>query len=106
MDLFFYREPEEAKEQEEDEAPAVDYPDYTAGAMGGIQDQWSSQITDAQWNQDGAPAIPAVPGVGWNPDASGEMTSPLILTILDSKIYLSLFVSQAYKPVYVYILAF
>lgn len=82
MDLFFYREPEEAKEQEEDEAPAVDYPDYSAGAMGGIQDQWSSQITDAQWNQDGAPAIPAVPGVGWNPDASGEMTSPLILTIL------------------------
>jgi len=71
VDLFFYREPEENKEQQEEEAPAgADYADYTAGALGGISDQWSSQIPDAQWGgQDGvAPAIPAVPGVSWTAD--------------------------------------
>ncbi|KAG9457623.1 hypothetical protein H6P81_002131 [Aristolochia fimbriata] len=46
VDLFFYRDPEEAKEQEEGEAPpAIDYgvPDYTpAAALGG-------QTTDVPW---------------------------------------------------------
>lgn len=50
VDLFFYREPEEAKE-EEDELAVADYKDYGAGAIG-IDDQWSSQIPDAQWSAD------------------------------------------------------
>ncbi|KAL1829314.1 hypothetical protein ACET3Z_007726 [Daucus carota] len=69
VDLFFYREPEEAKEEEE-EAALADYADYSAPALGGT-DQWSSQIPDAQWNNEGVQAaIPAVPGAtGWTADA-------------------------------------
>ena len=71
-DLFFYREPEESKEQQEEEtAPAADY-DYGAAAIAGASDQWGGQISDAQWAGDAvAPAIPAVPAVGWTPDAGG-----------------------------------
>ncbi|OVA01990.1 Ribosomal protein S2 [Macleaya cordata] len=67
VDLFFYREPEEAKDQEEDEAPAPDFgvPEYSAAALGGAG-EWSAQITDTQWATDAAPAIPAVPGVEWS----------------------------------------
>lgn len=66
MDLFFYREPEEAKEQQEEEAPAIaDYAEYGGAALGG---DWSSnQIPDAQWAADGAPAVPAVAS-GWSGD--------------------------------------
>jgi len=72
VDLFFYREPEENKEQqEEDLAIAPEYPvDYASGALG-LDAQWSGQIPDAQWNADiAAPAIPAVPAVGWTPDVA------------------------------------
>ena len=79
MDLFFYREPEENKEQQEEEAPATaDYADYTGGALGGISDQWSGQIPDGQWGETAAPAIPAVPGVTWTSD--GECYSLTINT--------------------------
>ncbi|EPS72151.1 hypothetical protein M569_02606, partial [Genlisea aurea] len=67
VDLFFYREPEEAKEQEEDVPALPDYPDYTAGVVGG---DWSSgQIPDVQWNSEVA-AAPPPPGVasGWTAD--------------------------------------
>ncbi|XP_042426438.1 40S ribosomal protein Sa-2-like [Zingiber officinale] len=64
VDLFFYRDPEEAKEQEEEEAPvAPDFgavPDY--GAMV-PNDQWAAA---EQWVPDAAPApviSPPVPGV-------------------------------------------
>lgn len=69
VDLFFYREPEEAKEEQEEVAIA-DYADYSAPGLGGT-DQWSSQITDAQWNNEGVQAaIPAVPGAtSWTADA-------------------------------------
>ncbi|KAA8540210.1 hypothetical protein F0562_024227 [Nyssa sinensis] len=70
VDLFFYREPEEAKEQEEEEVPvAPDYGDYSAAALGGISsDQWPAQIGEGQWTTDVAtPSIPAVPA-GWTPD--------------------------------------
>ncbi|KAL8242736.1 hypothetical protein R6Q59_013038 [Mikania micrantha] len=50
VDLFFYREPEEAKE-EEDELAVADYKDYGAGTIG-IDDQWSAQIPDGQWAAD------------------------------------------------------
>lgn len=71
--MFFYREPEEAKEEEE-EAALGDYADYSAPALGGT-DQWSSQITDAQWNNEGVPAaIPAVPGAtSWTVDAGESL---------------------------------
>ncbi|KAH6797772.1 40s ribosomal protein SA B [Perilla frutescens var. hirtella] len=66
VDLFFYREPEEAKEQEPEETPALaDYTDYTAAAGG----DWSSaQIPDSQWAPELAGAI-APAGAGWNGDA-------------------------------------
>ncbi|XP_074576686.1 small ribosomal subunit protein uS2y-like [Curcuma longa] len=64
VDLFFYRDPEEAKEQEEEEAPvAPDFgavPDY--GAMV-PNDQWAAA---EQWVPDAAAApvmAPPVPGV-------------------------------------------
>lgn len=74
MDLFFYREPEEAKEKEDDEvALTTDYPDYgggASGALGGFGDQWSAQIPDAQWAPDMPPPIAAAPvaGNGWTAD--------------------------------------
>lgn len=70
VDLFFYREPEEAKEQEEEEATAApDYADYGAAALAGAGD-WGAQITDAQWAGDAGPAaIPVVAATGWAGDA-------------------------------------
>ncbi|KAL6956176.1 hypothetical protein U1Q18_026792 [Sarracenia purpurea var. burkii] len=74
VDLFFYREPEEAKEQQEEEAGAVaEYGDYGAATLSGIAgDQWGAPITDAQWAGGDAvapAAIPAVPAAGWTSDA-------------------------------------
>lgn len=69
VDLFFYREPEEAKEQQEDDgAIAADYTDYAAGALG-MGDQWSSQIPDAQWAGD-----MATPPISGAPVAAGGWT--------------------------------
>ncbi|XP_062030323.1 small ribosomal subunit protein uS2y-like [Rosa rugosa] len=67
VDLFFYREPEEAKPQEEeDTVQAPEYiADYSAG-LGG--DQWPAQIADASWSTDvvaPAGAIPATAATGW-----------------------------------------
>ncbi|GMN36106.1 hypothetical protein TIFTF001_005739 [Ficus carica] len=72
VDLFFYREPEEAKQLEEEEAVvAPDYgiADYSASAaIGGLSaDQWPPQISDASWQADvAAPPILAVPADGWS----------------------------------------
>ncbi|KAJ0785504.1 hypothetical protein HanOQP8_Chr02g0043961 [Helianthus annuus] len=53
-------EPGEARE-EEDETAVVDYKDYEAGAIG-MDDQWTSQILDAQWGGDVAqPSIDGAP---------------------------------------------
>ncbi|KAJ0488479.1 putative ribosomal protein S2 [Helianthus annuus] len=73
VDLFFYREPEEAKE-EEDELAVADYKDYGAGAIG-MDDQWSSQIPDAQWAPDVAqPPIAGAPvGAGGWTDAEAPV---------------------------------
>lgn len=56
VDLFFYREPEENKEQEEEEAaPVADYvADYAGGAI--TDPNWVS--TDANWGP-----VPDVAGV-------------------------------------------
>ncbi|KAJ6696078.1 40S RIBOSOMAL PROTEIN SA [Salix koriyanagi] len=52
VDLFFYREPEEAKQQEEEDTlPAADYalppPEYGISAG-----EWGSTIADSQWTTD------------------------------------------------------
>ncbi|XP_010531882.1 PREDICTED: 40S ribosomal protein Sa-1-like [Tarenaya hassleriana] len=73
VDLFFYREPEEAKQQEEEEAvPQTDFglpaPDYGVGAIG---DQWTTaQIPDAAWPGEAQQPIPAVPAVASWSEAS------------------------------------
>ncbi|KAK9131507.1 hypothetical protein Sjap_011994 [Stephania japonica] len=66
VDLFFYREPEEAKEHEEEEAIAApDYvADFSTAALGLPSDQWSSQIADSQWTTElAAPA--GIPAADW-----------------------------------------
>ncbi|EPS72131.1 hypothetical protein M569_02626, partial [Genlisea aurea] len=78
VDLFFYREPEEAKEQEEDEVPALpDYTDYSAAAA--IGGDWTSgQIPESQWTPDVSGAVPPVAGVigdGWDAAAAPAMAS-------------------------------
>ncbi|OMO70573.1 Ribosomal protein S2 [Corchorus capsularis] len=69
VDLFFYREPEEAKQQEEEEAavpaeyglPAADY----GMGLGG---EWSAPIGD-QWTSDVVQQpISGVPSVSWIPE--------------------------------------
>ncbi|XVE99231.1 hypothetical protein REPUB_Repub03eG0179800 [Reevesia pubescens] len=68
VDLFFYREPEKAKQQEDEETVvALDYGlpavDYGMGALG--TDQWPSQLGD-QWPTDVVQApIAGVPTVSW-----------------------------------------
>ncbi|KAF5452907.1 hypothetical protein F2P56_027861 [Juglans regia] len=62
VDLFFYREPEEAKQQEEEEAVAI--PDYGLGDYSApplASDQWPVQVADTQWNPDVQLPISAVP---------------------------------------------
>lgn len=96
VDLFFYRDPEEAKEQEEEAAAAPEYTaitDYPAAgqwggdwpadaaaplAAGGAE--WplaqAPQAVADGWDQAGAPAVavegvapPLVPATGWDPAA-------------------------------------
>uniref|UniRef100_A0A0E0CW89 Small ribosomal subunit protein uS2 n=1 Tax=Oryza meridionalis TaxID=40149 RepID=A0A0E0CW89_9ORYZ len=95
VDLFFYRDPEEAKEQEE-EAPAQDFAaitDYTAPEQWSA-DQWTSGVAAPPaatvgdwgaapapvaaaegWDQAGAPVateaavVPPVAPTGWDPAA-------------------------------------
>ncbi|XP_031103360.1 40S ribosomal protein SA-like [Ipomoea triloba] len=73
VDLFFYREPEEAKDQQEEDVPAIqDYPDYGAAAIGG--GEWtSSQIPDVQWTAEPVPAAPVAGG--W---AGEEVPAPIV----------------------------
>ena len=96
VDLFFYRDPEEAKEQEEEAAAAPEFAaitDYQAADQW-PGDQWSSEVvappaaTIAEWgaaqapvaaadgwDQAGAPVAvegavpPVVPPTGWDPAA-------------------------------------
>ncbi|CAL5188975.1 unnamed protein product [Lathyrus oleraceus] len=65
VDLFFYREPEEAKQEEEDEVPAPDYAiaDFNAAANP-IDGQWPAAI-DQSWSDAAPQPIPAVPAVNW-----------------------------------------
>ncbi|KZV40011.1 40S ribosomal protein SA [Dorcoceras hygrometricum] len=70
VDLFFYREPEESKEQQEEEAPAL--PDYTDYSTTALAPDWSSgQIPDAQWAPDVAAAVPPAAS-GWTGDGGAD----------------------------------
>jgi len=69
VDLFFYREPEETKDHEDEEAPVAEYTaDYTAPALTIPGDQWGADIPDAQW---GAPEPSAIPVVAAASDWTG-----------------------------------
>ncbi|KAL8482211.1 hypothetical protein ACS0TY_027807 [Phlomoides rotata] len=90
VDLFFYREPEESKEQEEEDLPAL--PDYAVDYASGAGADWSTaQIPEGQWAPDLAGPIPAVasgwtaaePGVaavggdGWDAAAAPTVVPPV-----------------------------
>ncbi|KAK1310253.1 40S ribosomal protein SA [Acorus calamus] len=91
VDLFFYREPEETKEQEEEEVAAPDYGaigEYSIPALGAIgADQWTTnQIADAQWGDApapppaadwSAPQVPVAAADGWD-SAPAPVATPLI----------------------------
>nr|GEY09621.1 40S ribosomal protein SA-like [Tanacetum cinerariifolium] len=57
VDLFFYREPEEAKEPEEEDAAVADYNDYTAGAIGGWTDADAPVASADGWDAAPTPAV-------------------------------------------------
>lgn len=73
--MFFYREPEENKPQEDDAIAAAEYGgDYTTSA---ITNDWNPQIPEVgQWQSDAAP-IPAAPG-GWTQDQGLLLTPPFV----------------------------
>ncbi|KAF5743811.1 40S ribosomal protein SA-like [Tripterygium wilfordii] len=66
VDLFFYREPEEAKQQEEEAVAAIDYPPPTDFAA----DQWTGAPIGDQWTDVPHAPIPTAPGVSWSADAA------------------------------------
>ncbi|BAT89234.1 hypothetical protein VIGAN_06013400 [Vigna angularis var. angularis] len=72
VDLFFYREPEEAKQQEEEEASVGDYAitDYNPGVIT-ADGQWPGTI-DQSWTNAVPQPIPAVPGVNWGAPPSTD----------------------------------
>ncbi|XP_073280497.1 small ribosomal subunit protein uS2-like [Primulina huaijiensis] len=91
VDLFFYREPEESKEQQEEEVPVLpDYTDYSAAALA---PDWSTgQIPDAQWAPDtGAAVAPVASGWtgdggvdGWDVAAPPAMQPPVVDVVAPS----------------------
>ncbi|XP_047338930.1 40S ribosomal protein SA-like isoform X1 [Impatiens glandulifera] len=74
VDLFFYREPEESKEKDEEDVIAgADYVDFGASAIGLGTDQWTSNIADAQWAPEAAAPIAAAPAAGgWTAESTGD----------------------------------
>ncbi|CAL5183368.1 unnamed protein product [Lathyrus oleraceus] len=65
VDLFFYREPEEAKDQEEDEVPAPDYAIADFNAAVPSDGQWPAAIDQQPWTDAAPQPIPAVLAVNW-----------------------------------------
>jgi len=72
VDLFFYREPEESKDRDEEEGAAPDFAavEYTAPALAlGGDAQWGPEAAEAgQWEADAgtAAAVPVgVPAAEW-----------------------------------------
>ncbi|KAJ6706205.1 40S RIBOSOMAL PROTEIN SA [Salix purpurea] len=72
VDLFFYREPEEAKQQEEEDTlPAADYalppPEYGISAG-----EWGSTIADSQWTTDVTQQ--PIPAANFFPEQGGGLS--------------------------------
>ncbi|KAG0480212.1 hypothetical protein HPP92_011070 [Vanilla planifolia] len=74
VDLFFYRDPEEAKEQEEEAPVAPDYGAVTEYAGAGPGDQWNDFTTAGPEVGPTPTAVPPAPGVEWTsaPEQSEE----------------------------------
>lgn len=82
VDLFFYREPEEAKDKEE-EGAAIEYGNDFSAPVGG---DWSAPISDAQWVTD-APAPPIAAAPEWTAEA-GFISQPLLLNCRACVVYI------------------
>ncbi|XP_021680536.2 40S ribosomal protein SA isoform X1 [Hevea brasiliensis] len=76
VDLFFYREPEETKQQEEEEAvPVADYA-LPSADYGLSTAEWGAQIAEGQWTAEAAPPpIAAVPTENFYPDQAGGFST-------------------------------
>ncbi|CAJ2641549.1 unnamed protein product [Trifolium pratense] len=73
VDLFFYRDPEDAKEQEDEDVTAPDYAiaDFNAASIP-TDGQWPSAI-DQPWTDAVPEPISAAPAVNWSaPEAGGD----------------------------------
>lgn len=74
VDLFFYREPEEAKEQETAEpefAQNAEFVNANVTAVGGA----ATDLAADAWDENGAPA--AVGGAQWDPNAMAQVAAPM-----------------------------
>jgi len=75
VDLFFYREPEESKDRDEEEGAAPDFAavEYTAPALAlGGDAQWGPEAAEAgQWEVDAAATAAAVPAGTPGPEWTG-----------------------------------
>ena len=57
--MLFYRNPEEAKEMEEEELAQADYvPTFTLGA-----EKWLTEVVDPQWESEAPVALGIVPPI-------------------------------------------
>ncbi|KAF2323662.1 hypothetical protein GH714_036512 [Hevea brasiliensis] len=76
VDLFFYREPEETKQQEEEEAvPVADYA-LPSADYGLSTAEWGAQIAEGQWTAEAAPPpIAAVPTENLYADQAGGFST-------------------------------
>ncbi|XP_057458508.1 40S ribosomal protein SA-like [Lotus japonicus] len=74
VDLFFYRDPEETKKEEEEEAPVQDFAisGYNAAGMDSFptDGQWPSAL-EQPWSEEVPQPISAVPGNWAAPEAAG-----------------------------------
>nr|XP_024395515.1 40S ribosomal protein SA-like [Physcomitrium patens] len=81
VDLFFYREPDEGKDREEEEGGAAEFAavEYAAPtlALGGDA-QWGPEAAEAgQWETDAAAgAVPAGAPAGWDVGAAAAPVAP------------------------------
>ena len=78
VDLFFYREPEESKDRDEEEAAAPEYAaaGYAAPAIGLGGEQWGLEAAEAgQWEpSEGAAVASGVPaGAEWAAPAAAPV---------------------------------
>jgi small subunit ribosomal protein SAe len=83
VDLFFYREPEEAKEQEEDEVAVPDYAiaDFNAASIPN-DGQWPAAI-DQPWADSVPQPIAAAPSNWTAPEAGKCLVHLLVNSLLE-----------------------